>query len=57
MEFDTKRIDLSGRWFTVETPKEQIDHIDLDPGNNRIANLREAMQSGRRPLGGSGAHA
>lgn len=29
-----------GRW-----PNAQVDHIDLDPSNNRITNLREAGQS------------
>jgi HNH endonuclease len=29
-----------GRW-----PADYLDHIDCDPGNNRIANLREASQS------------
>ena len=26
-------------------PKEQIDHVDMDPGNNRLSNLREATQA------------
>jgi len=34
-------------WLYVygEWPKDQIDHIDCDPGNNRIRNLREADNS------------
>ena len=29
-------------WMTGKWPKEEIDHIDLDPSNNRFNNLREA---------------
>lgn len=34
-------------WLIVhgEWPSEQIDHINRDPGDNRIANLREATYS------------
>lgn len=34
-------------WFYVHKkwPSVHIDHIDLDPSNNRIANLREATNS------------
>ncbi len=31
---------VHGRW-----PTHQIDHIDCDPSNNRLMNLREATQS------------
>lgn len=49
------RIEISGRpyrahrlaWFymTGEWPKYHIDHINLDKGDNRFANLREATRS------------
>ena len=30
------------KWVTGEDPKETIDHIDRNPGNNRFWNLRDA---------------
>ena len=32
-------------WHNGHFPTMQLDHIDLDPTNNRIGNLREVMQS------------
>lgn len=50
-----RRIGIDGRyyhahrlaWFYVygNWPEDQIDHRDLDSGNNRITNLREATNS------------
>jgi hypothetical protein len=35
-------------WMTGELPSEDVDHIDLDKGNNRWANLRAATRSENR---------
>ena len=37
---------LAFLYMTGEMPKEEVDHIDRDPGNDRWANLREADRTG-----------
>ena len=56
-EYMAFRIRFLGRWMEVymhravwawhngHFPTMQLDHIDLDPTNNKIDNLREVMQS------------
>jgi len=39
---------LAWFWNTGSWPKEQIDHIDNDPTNNRFENLREATHAENR---------
>lgn len=36
---------LAWLYVTGEWPRDEIDHVDLDVGNNRFGNLREASRS------------
>jgi len=37
---------LAFLYMTGEMPKDEVDHIDRDPGNDRWANLRESDRTG-----------